>query len=446
MRSVVLIFSLLLSASFMHVGAQSKKELFSKAGKQRHQTTKSGKLSGFTGKSGMLPDSIEQYSYDPIAQEYAEFPSNTDLFTYDQDGNVIERITHLPPYNSYRYTYVYSNGKEIEKIRYNWNPSTSSWFPTDRDQVLSNQFGVDTAEIYSSYDTTTQSWIEMSWDVYSIEYDINNRPLFTTYKAYDALAQTWEIYERIQFNYAGTDTIPFEVYVAEWDGVNWNDMYWVPRIKWEMGFSPNLDYFEPTLILGYEWDGANWMETFYDSSVVVDGHVEDYYSFEFDADSQYFVLVYSSHYSYDTYGNEISAVDLEWTNGVSDTSYIVLNEIVYGASGEVREWVYRSFSGASGNEYRTKDIYYYGPNSLVSAERIWVNIYPNPVGTAQKLFIQSETPIEQVQLYSYDGALVRTWKEYNSQGMDIQGLSSGIYLIHMADAAGNTNTQRLQIR
>lgn len=445
MRSFVLIFSLFLSCSYMDAGAQSIKELFSKAAKQRHLTSKTVNLAGFTGKSGMLPDSIERYSYDPFTKEYSEFPSYTEHFTYDQNGNVLELITHQPPYNSSRYTYVYSNGKQIEDIRYAWNAATSSWYPTDRDQVFSNPFGVDTMVVNSFYDTTNQIWIEEYREIYSIEYDVNDRPLFTTYKDYDALAQVWTFYGKVQFIYSGTDTLPSELYVSEWDGANWNQMIWAPRVKWDMGFSPNLDNFEPTLVLGYEWDGANWVETFYDSSVVVDGNIEDYYSFEFDADSQYFVLVYSSHYSYDIYGNEISSVDMEWEYGVSDTSYVTLNEIIYGSNGEVREWVNRSWSTSSGTEYRSKDIYYYGANSLVSAEKLDVTIYPNPVGSGQKLFIQSETSIQQVQLYSYNGALLRTWKEFDEKGMDIQGIAAGIYLILLEDAAGNTSTQRLQI-
>lgn len=446
MRSIVLVFSLLLSGAFLQSDAQSKKELFSKATKQRHLTSKAGNLAGFTGKSGMLPDSIEQYSYDPFKKEYSEFPHSTDHFTYDQNGNVVERITHRPPYNSSRYTYVYSNGKEIEDIRYEWNAATSSWFPTDRGQVFSNQYGVDTAEVFSFYDTSNQTWILSSLYAFSIEYDGDDRPLFSINYEYDALAQIRTDYVKVQFNYTGTDTLPSELYVYEWDGANWNQMFWAPRIKWDLGFSPNLDYFDPTVVLGYEWDGANWAESFYDSSVVAGGNVEDYYSFEFDVDSQYFVLVYSSHFIYDTYGNEISSVDMEWQYGSSDTTYVILNEIIYGSNGEVREWVNRSWSTTSGVEYRTKDIYYYGANSLVSAEKIDVTVYPNPVGPGQKLFIQCESAIGQVHLYAYDGALVRTWKEYDPQGMDIQGLSAGIYLVHMADAAGNTNTQRLNIR
>ena len=445
MRSVVLVFSLLLSGVFLQSGAQAKKELFSKAFKQRQMTTKSGNLNGFVGKSGMLPDSIEQYSYDPFKKEYSEFPNSTDHFTYDQNGNVAERITHQPPFNSRRETYVYSNGKEIESIRYDWNPSTSSWFPTDRAQVLSNQYGVDTAEIYSFYDTSNQTWILGSWYVFSIEYDSYDRPLFSINYEYDALAQIRTNYVKVEFNYTGTDTLPSEMYVYDWDGANWNKIFWVPRVEWELGFSPNLDYFEPTLIVGSEWDGANWVETFYDSSVVAGGNIEDYYSFEFDVDSQYFVLVYSSHFVFDTYGNEISNVDMEWQNGLSDTTYVVLNEIIYGSNGEVREWVNRSWSTTSGTEYRTKDIYYYGANSLVSAEKLDVTIYPNPVNTAQKLFIQSETSIQQVQLYSYNGALLRTWKGIDEKGMDIQGIGAGIYLILLEDVAGNTSTQRLQI-
>lgn len=446
MRSLVLVFSLLLSGVFLQSDAQSVKGIFSKAAKQRHQTSKAVNLAGFTGKSGMLPDSIERYGYDPFKKEYSEFPNNTEHYTYDQNGNVLELIIHQPPYSSYRYTYVYANGKEIEDIRYEWNAATSSWYPTDRDQVFSNQFGVDTMGISSFYDTTNQIWIDEYWEVYSIDYDINNRPVSTTFKEYDALAQIWTINERVEFNYTGTDTLPSEVYVAEWDGANWNNVFWVPRIKWELGFSPNLDNFEPTLILGYEWDGANWVETFYDSSVVVGGNIEDYYSFEFDTDSQYFVLVYSSHYSYDTYGNEISSVDLDWEYGLSDTSYTVLNEIIYGSNGEVREWVNRYYSASSGIEYRYKDIYYYGANSLVSAEKIAVKIYPNPVGTAQKLFIQSEASIEQVQLYSYAGVLVRNWNEIDPQGMDIQGLAAGLYFIRLQDESGIAITQRLQIK
>ncbi|MHB1277604.1 MAG: T9SS type A sorting domain-containing protein [Bacteroidia bacterium] len=393
----------------------------------------------------MLPDSIEWYFYDLTKLKYTEFPMSTDHYKYHQNGNMLEEITQAESKNSFKRTYAYSNGKMVDDIRFVWNTPKLAWTPTKRYQKLFNQFGVDTAEIYSTYDTTNSTWVEKTWDVSSIEYDAFNRPTQVTYKVYYVSLQAWNIDRKAEFFYSGADTLPNEVYRATWDGSVWNNERKVSQPGWDLGFFLTSINIYPTKGITNRKDGANWIKYLYDSSVVVNGKVEAHFLHIYNPDSMKYFMYESNHYLFDIHENQNSHVRLRWINGISDTVDVSLNEFDYGSSGEIIERVDRYYNKTAG-ENKSKYLYYYGATSLVSTERTLAIIYPNPVGAAQKFFIQSEKSIELVRLYAPNGALLRSWNTPNGEGLDIQGIAPGLYFIRLLDKAGNTTTQRLIIK
>lgn len=404
-------------------------------------------LVSFSG-AQMLPDSIEYYDYDTLNQQYQNDPRETRIYWYDQDGNVSESRDHLAGLNWERKTYVYSNGKRVDEIYYGWNASISTWYPSYRIQEYSNQFGIDTAEIHSIYSQSNQSWIEMKRNVTAVEYDLDNRPTFTTYKEYDAITSNWTFDKRVEFIYSGADTLPSELYVAYWNKNNgtWSNAFWLNRIEWGLGFRPDFDDSEITLTMMSVVSNGNWTEYFYDSSSIVDGNVVDYFAYWYDQNSGTYQLEYSRHDSFDSMDNIVRRLELEWANGQYDTSSWVLRDIVYGSSGEIRTLLSRVFRPSTGMRYGTKAIYYYGVTSVVFAKEQAGTLYPNPLTSSQKLLIRSELSVEQVQLYSVNGALLRSWDMPGSDGLEIQGLAPGMYFVRLLDEAGNSTTQRLIIK
>lgn len=81
------------------------------------------------------------------------------------------------------------------------------------------------------------------------------------------------------------------------------------------------------------------------------------------------------------------------------------------------------------------------PLSIKSFEKIGVNMYPNPVSTFS--YIRSNTPIENVSLYSVTGKLLLDKKvKTNEYQLDVSSYSRGMYLLSITNTIG-TSTSKL---
>lgn len=78
---------------------------------------------------------------------------------------------------------------------------------------------------------------------------------------------------------------------------------------------------------------------------------------------------------------------------------------------------------------------YIGPQLSIPENEFNISIYPNPAN--DQLFIKSDAPINQVQIYSAQGKLVHSENEsIGANGIDISELTSGMYIIQVETEQG----------
>ena len=58
-----------------------------------------------------------------------------------------------------------------------------------------------------------------------------------------------------------------------------------------------------------------------------------------------------------------------------------------------------------------------------------IEIYPNPV--AQRIYINSDAPIEDavLEIYDMDGRLIYRYDHFNAESFDVSALKNGLYLL-----------------
>jgi len=405
----------------------------------------------FQGKKAVYPDSIQQYSFDPFNQSYSSMPGYTSFPTYDANGNLTQeiRLSNNPQNSNNKSTYQYdANGELKEYIGYGWNSQTKTWENQNKMVYYKNDKGADTLSESYQYDPQLNQWELQYASGYSMTYDNADRLTVAIAKSYDAQQDEWTIEQRIRFNYQGTDAEPFEAYVDELDNLmNWQEVVYVNQMQWGLGFSGNLEDFEPTVYMVHEWDGMDWVQSEYDSSVVIQGNiVANFYSY-FDDMEDKFILENTSTYQFDAQGAQIYACDITWSNGLADTSSIEIDSFTYGSNGEILEHVnsYTSFWG-SRMEYKYKEIYFYGNTGLTSKSTPSLNVYPNPIASQGVLFIDAKNELKQVQLIAVDGRVVKEWKNELNSGISMEGLNSGLYFIRALDQTGMTYSGRVQVK
>jgi hypothetical protein len=129
----------------------------------------------------------------------------------------------------------------------------------------------------------------------------------------------------------------------------------------------------------------------------------------------------------DTIGN-IEQENFEWTN-----REVNLSTLGYNDSSIYVAFVLRTYDGF---KLYLDDISVRGedPLGITGNEEIQMVVYPNP--TSDLLHIQSQFPIEKVQLFCISGELLKT--ELNS-AINISEFAAGSYLIQVSTAKGITS-------
>ncbi|MBA5629181.1 T9SS type A sorting domain-containing protein [Moheibacter lacus] len=78
-------------------------------------------------------------------------------------------------------------------------------------------------------------------------------------------------------------------------------------------------------------------------------------------------------------------------------------------------------------------------NDLVSSS---VSVYPNP--TSGILHIQSDAPIEKIEIYSLTGQLLK--KEYSTYELNLSNLNKGVYLMKISPEKGTSLTKKIILK
>ncbi|TNE81277.1 MAG: T9SS type A sorting domain-containing protein [Bacteroidetes bacterium] len=402
----------------------------------------------FGKKASLLPDSIERYNLIHNTNQYQQNAYSTEIPVFDANGLLIEEVkyNHTSFPAKVKYVYNYKNGKEFGSEYHEWDAAMSEWEPKSKYEILWDHKGVDSADLSYEYNPIAQDWELVSMYVYPITYDAQNRPESVEYKDYDFQLDDWVYYERIRFYYSGNDTLPTEVYVDEYDNGYYTEVIHATGVKWELGFSGNVDIDLPSLYTGYEWDGANWNPSFYDSTVI--NNSNDYYrlSHSWDTVSAQFELTASEKFLYNTQG-ELTYTDyVDWSAGVADTNYVRLDSFYYGSSGELLKHVSLNYSNTLGTPYvyGYYEKYYYSTSGINRLTNKELGFYPNPIQSQGLVTLKGED-YQVIQLHSLDGKTYALSRNEQNQ-IQMPKLETGVYLLCARNSAGIIYQAKIQVR
>lgn len=393
-----------------------------------------------------LPDSM---TFSRSNDSQVLIPAGTVYFNYDANGRVLTRTVSNDGFgSSFREEYVYDvNGNQLQYKRlrrYNNSPYfytlDSIAYQYNADQLLVKRV------IYYGYNQTdTLSLSQADSFVYGM--DLNNRVNYREeYFAIDMVAgaMNWSDEGRDSIFYNGSDTLPNLINGYKWNQDSGQYIHTIIQdsLRWELdwdfenNFFASDEYYFERDSLGIFQNTGRRFTTGPSGRIESQIHMYNFPGSGFDTVTMY-------HFTWDKNGLLKLKEAYSNSSGVLKFHHGILDSLVYTFDRVTARYLLYENPGHYMVEYYE---YHYATTGLADIDGKMAGFFPNPVGAGQKLFIQSESAIEQVQLYGYDGALVRTWKEYDPQGMDIQGISAGIYLVRLEDARGNTTTQRLQIR
>lgn len=396
-------------------------------------------LASFSG-AQMLPDSIEHFlKYGP---DYEALPYKTVIYKYDTTGRVIEETILAQRVLNERFTYSFVDGRMVEK-QVDWfnQDGNFQWTPQTKWTTIYNAAGVDTGRIEYMYNKSTNNWEIRVSRFYALSFDTQDRLIEQLTLRMNTSTNLLENYQRDRYVYVDSDMEPDSIIYSENIDNVWVDFQRAADLSWYGGFKSDSINHYPSNAQCFEKVNGSWEPNVLVQSIYEDDRLTEYHMY-FTAVNDTNPWYMSWYYTYDSLGSQTFFQQFNFENGINSLLHQRSDTFRYAGSGAILEHVSVTKIGTG-----KKEIYYYSkwPTGL-EAYQIAENIYPNPLSPSQKLFVKSEQTIEQVNLYSVDGALLRNWIAPNGEGLDIQGIAPGLYFIHLKDEDGNTSTQRLMIK
>ena len=338
--------------------------------------------------------------------------------TYDVNGNQTMYLystwntntQSFTPNGKIEYTYN-SDGNRILYIRYQWNTDSESFVTTSKTEFYYDDNENPTQEIHYQWATDSESFVPSS--KYEYTYDANGNQTLWIYYSWNSDSQSFVLNSENESTYDVNGNRTLQVYYS-WD---YNSESLVSSFKYEYAYDANENQI---LYIRYQWN----------------------------TDSQSFIPTYKEEYTYD-YTKIIPRTEYvsylwfpslgvfkpnskkEYTIiGDNDTNVVGMG-IIFEYDTNFNQW-----SEVEGEEFKSYE--YYTKTSSLSAEALndtRFSIYPSPV--KDKLFIQGLSNPSKVAIYNVLGKEVLSIK--NTNNINVQALSSGVYVIRISDGVGQTN-------
>ncbi len=349
--------------------------------------------------------------------------------------------------NSSGYNYEYdSNNNLTTETRLNWNSNSDAWEVSDKIIYTYNASNKVTQEIYqSSYNSPTNTlensyktintytagkltesleyyWENANWviDYKSvITYNANNLP--NVYLSYKWDGTKWVNDERTTFTHNANNKVLSDVF-EEWIGEQWVNSY-----KSLYTYNANNKIISDR---GAEWDDFNtiWVEK-YRTDYVLDATGNRISETDYQGNSQY-----KDEYTYDTFnlmssfahpfkdktGVDYFAEDFPYINKVQ-----VYNSYSYNTQTS-------SFYLSGRTTYNYNTAITLGTETIEKATAT-ISVYPNP--TQDFLTIQNKSNIEIDKITVTDLSGKKVLDENNSNSVDVQNLSKGMYILEVISGA-----------
>lgn len=361
-----------------------------------------------------------------------------------------------------------------------WNDNLNVWEPVIREQFTYDSNDRVDESIFSLWDSNTSSWKEQLKEEYTFD---TNGNLILQLRYFQYTSNVWDLVNKTEWTYDSYGNIILEEYFL-WDILN---NLWVRTYKYELTYDSNQNL---VLEIGYQWfSGINqWQNSYKDDYFYTDSVLTseinsnwNYGTSQWDFTSQWLYnytlnqltteiqQLWDSNlsswkneskfdYTYDANDNISESTNYNWEDGTPG-SWVLdsKDEFVYDFNFTFAELTLPYFYGndfdeaiLSINNMLIGYIYYDYNNGLwVPADRILlfysdytnaldvstfefdpsIRVYPNP--TSEFLAIDTDTPIDRVEIYSILGEKVKD-VQTNFKTIPFYDLSEGVYIVKIA--------------
>ncbi|QZE15227.1 T9SS type A sorting domain-containing protein [Halosquirtibacter laminarini] len=107
---------------------------------------------------------------------------------------------------------------------------------------------------------------------------------------------------------------------------------------------------------------------------------------------------------------------------------------------DVEIWIRMAFDSNIGKTFYFDNFYFYTGSFPTAVQDYWkseLKVYPNP--TSELLYLQSESPIQNVEVFNILGTKVMSVDHYQEAGMNISSLDKGQYFLRAKTAKGTVS-------
>ena len=370
-------------------------------------------------------DSIIEYEYDDITEQL--LPYSFIKYSYDANNNLISEIfsywdtsTNSWINNSKReYTYD-ANNNLTSKLKSDWNTNTNSWIFSSKYEYTYDANNNISSEIFSLWDTITNSWINNSKREYT--YDANNNLTSEIWSSWDTSTNSWIDGNKYEYTYDANNNLISEIW-SSWDT---STNSWIDYYKYEYTYDANNNL--TSEIFSY-WETSinSWIFSYK-------------YEYTYDANNNLYTYIYSN---WDTSTNSwilYSKYELTYDLTISIDNVLAPYNMYVGSNNPILSYFNYNYNGSDFVLYG-KEIFYYsditGINELT--DNCNVLIYPNPAND----YLMINTTINEnlkIEIYTIRGQNVLSAECTNNASqmrIDISQLPAGIYFIRIANNQNN---------
>jgi len=380
------------------------------------------------------------YIYDPSENQLSnttfDFNSNTwkkdqkQTYSYDASGQITETISSSWDTTSNQWV---DNSKTIMSRVSNlyteeylsWNGSTNQWEKQSKQEFYSNQNNKDTLKL-------EYSWISNHWkNEYKNRYIYNSNNDIILELSQRTISGIWSNSDKIEYSYDGNNKLIEELYF------NWiiPTQSFVHFDKNIMGYD-NQNNMIYELSYNYDTTNTTWIKS--DSTSNIFASNSDLSSKkEYTWNSTTNLWEADAKYNY-TYDNNFAFADLVLPKQEFDEEdMIFFNHMLK---------IMEEFESINGQWKPTLkyNLYYsdFIGNSIEEPKNSSISITPNPANDYFSINMDGNQQIN-VEIYDANGRKLKTQQLNSSNNISIQNLESGIYFIRITDSNNQIYTRKM---
>ena len=334
-------------------------------------------------------------------------------YTYDSNGNMTEYLFSLwlnnqwTNYSKNKYSYD-TNGNLIEYIYYQWDDVSNQWNNKTKKEYNYDSNGYLTLK--KIYD-----WNNNQWNYnkkYEYTYDTNGNLILKNKYIVDVNTSQWINVNKIEYSY---DTNGNIILVTVFYNDN-NTGQWINGTKAEYTYHANGN----KTIIYYYWDdtSSQWIYlTKYEYSYDTNGNLARYIYFEWDNNSRQWINRYKNENTIDLLINRLDLIEPDYYFNTFQNK--LLEVLLFLWDDAANSW----------GQLNKKSIFYYSDTSAINElSDNNINLYPNPVSSDLNIYLKNNSGQALFELFDMQGHKLLSRKVYEKDQINLNGLSSGVYL------------------